>query len=60
MEKRAPRLLVVDDHSRHLHRHENDARTPRLPVTLAHTADQAVEKAGKEEFDLMISDIGLA
>ena len=28
-------------------------------VTVAHTADQAVEKAGQEEFDLMISDIGL-
>ena len=28
-------------------------------VTLAHTADQAVEKAGQEKFDLLISDIGL-
>jgi CheY-like chemotaxis protein len=28
-------------------------------VTVAHTADQAVEKAGEEEFDLVISDIGL-
>ena len=28
-------------------------------VTLAHTADQAVEKAQQQEFDLLISDIGL-
>ena len=28
-------------------------------ITLAHTADQAVEKAQQEKFDLLISDIGL-
>jgi CheY-like chemotaxis protein len=28
-------------------------------VTVAHTADEAVAKAGEEEFDLLISDIGL-
>ncbi len=28
-------------------------------VTLAHTADEAVQKAAQEEFDLLISDIGL-
>ena len=28
-------------------------------ITLAHTAEQAVEKAGQETFDLLISDIGL-
>jgi CheY-like chemotaxis protein len=28
-------------------------------VTLAHTADQAVERTEHEEFDLVISDIGL-
>ena len=28
-------------------------------ITLAHSADQAVEKAGEENFDLVISDIGL-
>src|SRR5256885_14080938 len=28
-------------------------------VTVAHTADQAVEKAERDEFDLVISDIGL-
>ena len=28
-------------------------------ITVAHTADQAVEKARQEEFDLLISDIGL-
>ena len=29
------------------------------PITIAHTADQAVEKTEQEEFDLVISDIGL-
>ena len=28
-------------------------------ITLAHSADQAVEKAAQEDFDLLISDIGL-
>ena len=28
-------------------------------ITLAHTADQAIEKAQAEKFDLLISDIGL-
>ena len=28
-------------------------------ITVAHSADQAVEKAQKEDFDLLISDIGL-
>lgn len=28
-------------------------------ITVAYTADQAVEKAGREKFDLLISDIGL-
>ncbi len=28
-------------------------------ITLAHTADQAIEKAQVEKFDLLISDIGL-
>jgi CheY-like chemotaxis protein len=28
-------------------------------ITIAHTADQAVEKARAQEFDLLISDIGL-
>jgi CheY-like chemotaxis protein len=28
-------------------------------ITLAHTADQAVEKVRSHDFDLLISDIGL-
>ena len=28
-------------------------------ITLAHTADQAIKKAQREKFDLLISDIGL-
>ena len=58
-EKRTPRLLVVDDH------HDTCTGMKMLlerrgyKVTLAHTADEAVEKAGQEKFDLVISDIGL-
>ncbi len=52
-------LLVVDDH------HDTCLGMKMLlerrgyRITLAHSADQAVEKAGKEDFDLLISDIGL-
>ena len=59
LKERAPRLLVVDDH------HDTCTGMKMLlerrgyRVTLAHTADEAVEKAGQEQFDLLISDIGL-
>ena len=52
-------ILVVDDHrdtctgmKMILERHGYD-------VTVAHTADQAAEKARAQQFDLLISDIGL-
>ncbi len=60
--KGAPRkthLLVVDDH------HDTCLGMKMLlerrgyRITLAHTADQAVERAQEEKFDLLISDIGL-
>jgi signal transduction histidine kinase/CheY-like chemotaxis protein len=60
--KRAARkghLLVVDDH------HDTCIGMKMLlerrgyQITLAHTADQALEKAEAEKFDLLISDIGL-
>ncbi len=53
------RVLLVDDHhdtcigmKRMLERHGYE-------ITLAHSAEQAVEKVRTEEFDLLISDIGL-
>ena len=59
MEKRAPRLLVVDDHHDTCTGMKMMLERRGYRVTMAHTADQAVEKARREEFDLMISDIGL-
>src|SRR6266404_9556112 len=53
------RVLLVDDHydtcigmKRMLERHGYE-------ITVAHTAEQAVEKVRTEEFDLLISDIGV-
>jgi signal transduction histidine kinase/CheY-like chemotaxis protein len=52
-------LLVVDDH------HDTCLGMKMLlerrgyRITLAHTANQAIEKAQAEKFDLLISDIGL-
>ncbi|HEY2713419.1 MAG TPA: ATP-binding protein [Chthoniobacterales bacterium] len=52
-------LLVVDDH------HDTCIGMKMLlerrgyQITLAHTVDQALEKAEAEKFDLLISDIGL-
>ncbi len=57
--KDAPRLLVVDDHHDTCTGMKMMLERRGYRVTLAHTADQAVEKAGEEEFDLLISDIGL-
>jgi len=53
------RVLVVDDH------HDTCIGMKRMlerrgyEITLAHSAEQAVEKVRTEEFDLLISDIGL-
>jgi CheY-like chemotaxis protein len=53
------RVLLVDDHhdtcigmKRMLERHGYE-------ITVAHSAEQAVEKVRSEDFDLLISDIGL-
>src|SRR5947208_10355934 len=53
------RVLLVDDHhdtcigmKRMLERHGYE-------ITVAHSAEQAVEKIRSEDFDLLISDIGL-
>ncbi|MBA3961129.1 MAG: response regulator [Chthoniobacterales bacterium] len=56
---RKTHLLVVDDH------HDTCLGMKMLlerrgyRITLAHSANQAVEKAQEEDFDLLISDIGL-
>jgi len=52
-------LLVVDDHYDTCIGMKMMLERRGYRVTLAHTADQAVERANEEEFDLLISDIGL-
>jgi signal transduction histidine kinase/CheY-like chemotaxis protein len=53
------RVLLVDDH------HDTCIGMKRMlerrgyEITVAHSADQAVEKVRTQEFDLLISDIGL-
>jgi signal transduction histidine kinase/CheY-like chemotaxis protein len=53
------RVLVVDDH------HDTCVGMKRMlerrgyQITIAHSAQQAVEKVRTQEFDLLISDIGL-
>ena len=54
-----PRVLVVDDHVDTCTGMKMMLERRGYRVTVAHTADQAVEKAGAQEFDLVISDIGL-
>jgi signal transduction histidine kinase/CheY-like chemotaxis protein len=55
----APRLLVVDDHPDTCTGMKMILERRGYDITVAHTADQASEKARKEDFDLLISDIGL-
>jgi CheY-like chemotaxis protein len=52
-------VLVVDDHIDTCTGMKMMLERRGYRVTVAHTADQAVEKAGEQEFDLVISDIGL-
>ena len=54
-----PRLLVVDDHHDTCTGMKMMLERRGYDITVAHTADQAVEKARQENFDLLISDIGL-
>jgi len=53
------RLLVVDDHRDTCMGMKMMLERRGYQITVAHSADQAVEKAGQENFDLLISDIGL-
>ncbi|MGI8436073.1 MAG: ATP-binding protein [Chthoniobacterales bacterium] len=59
MEANPPRLLVVDDHHDTCTGMKMILERRGYRVTVAHSAGEAVEKAGQENFDLMISDIGL-
>ena len=59
MQERTPRLLVVDDHQDTCLGMKMMLERRGYRVSVAHTADEAVEKAEQEEFDLLISDIGL-
>jgi signal transduction histidine kinase/CheY-like chemotaxis protein len=54
-----PRVLVVDDHIDTCTGMKMMLERRGYRVTVAHTADQASEKARHAEFDLVISDIGL-
>jgi CheY-like chemotaxis protein len=56
---RPPRLLVVDDHEDTCTGLKMILERRGYDITIAYTADQAVEKARQEDFDLLISDIGL-
>jgi signal transduction histidine kinase/CheY-like chemotaxis protein len=54
-----PRVLVVDDHVDTCTGMKMMMERRGYRVTVAHTADEAVEKTEHETFDLVISDIGL-
>jgi signal transduction histidine kinase/CheY-like chemotaxis protein len=56
---RSARLLVVDDHYDTCTGLKMMLERRGYQVTMAHTADQAVQRASEESFDLLISDIGL-
>ena len=53
------RLLVVDDHKDTCTGLKMILERRGYDITVAYTADQAVEKARQEKFDLLVSDIGL-
>jgi len=56
---RRRRLLVVDDHEDTCTGLKLILERRGYDITVAYTADEAVEKARREKFDLIISDIGL-
>ena len=58
-QQRKGRVLVVDDHQDTCTGMKMMLERRGYHVTLAHSADQAVEKARDTKFDLLISDIGL-
>ena len=58
-ESRPRRVLVVDDHYDTCTGMKMMLERRGYQITLAHSAEQAVEKARMQDFDLLISDIGL-
>ncbi len=56
---RAPRLLVVDDHADTCTGMKMILERRGYEITVAHNADQAAQEARNQDFDLLISDIGL-
>jgi signal transduction histidine kinase/CheY-like chemotaxis protein len=58
-EMRPRHVLVVDDHHDTCMGMKMMLERRGYRITLAHSAEQAVEKAAQEDFDLVISDIGL-
>ncbi|HWY51931.1 MAG TPA: ATP-binding protein [Chthoniobacterales bacterium] len=56
---RRRRLLVVDDHVDTCTGMRMMLERRGYDITVAHSAGQAVEKTQREDFDLLISDIGL-
>src|SRR5205809_1727380 len=56
---RPPRLLIVDDHQDTCTGLKMILERRGYDITVAYSADQATEKARQENFDLLISDIGL-
>jgi signal transduction histidine kinase/ActR/RegA family two-component response regulator len=59
IESHPRRLLVVDDHHDTCTGMKMMLERRGYDITLAHSADQALEKVQTNEFDLVISDIGL-
>jgi signal transduction histidine kinase/CheY-like chemotaxis protein len=59
VQQNGARLLVVDDHHDTLTGMRMILERRGYRVTLASSADEALEKAREEAFDLLISDIGL-
>ena len=53
------RVLVVDDHEDTCTGMKMMLQRRGYDITVAHNADQALARAGEQEFDLLISDIGL-
>jgi CheY-like chemotaxis protein len=56
---RKRRLLVVDDHADTCTGMKLMLERRGYDITVAHSASQAVEKTREQDFDLLISDIGL-
>jgi CheY-like chemotaxis protein len=56
---RPRRVLVVDDHHDTCTGMKMMLERRGYDITVAYSADQAVEKARAQDFDLIISDIGL-